>query len=357
MTFLPNFTYRKFQLSDIDAINRLYQDVTGRHRTKDQFVWQWLSSPSGAGEIWLIHDESNESKLIGHHGVMPVRFTCKDLDLTFGKTENTMILPEYRPKIIYPRFEKIFKDEYQSKFHCLFSTIAPRVVLKLRKLLGYETSVKWAIVEVRLGLKSEFSYLISKFKKKQNHSNSQCVLTREANLFKHGFLSDECAIEAPFFRKFWDQSRLNYSIAPRRDYDDLMWRFWTNPYRRYFTYCLESRENTGYAIISLRSHGAVLEDYAVANPTEANVHMLGEAVIDALRRSNIDFLQFITTLEDSSSNGNSFFLPRRLYSEMILKKILKENSRFMPRYLTPIGRKAKLDTNNWNTTAIVLEGR
>jgi hypothetical protein len=46
--------------------------------------------------MWLIEatDDSGNVKLIGHHGVMPIAFSDGDTDIIFGKTENTMVLPE-----------------------------------------------------------------------------------------------------------------------------------------------------------------------------------------------------------------------------------------------------------------------
>ena len=62
--------------------------------------------------MWLIEatDEQGNVKLIGHHGVMPIAFSNGETDLLFGKTENTMVLPEYRKKILYLDLKKIYQS-------------------------------------------------------------------------------------------------------------------------------------------------------------------------------------------------------------------------------------------------------
>ena len=117
------YRFRPYEPGDADSINNLYFEITGNSRTLDQFEWQWLNAPGGCGEIWLIEavDASGASQLIGHHGIMPIRFTRGDEDLLFGKTENTMLLPAYRDKILYPRFEKRFAEHYEGRFDALFS--------------------------------------------------------------------------------------------------------------------------------------------------------------------------------------------------------------------------------------------
>ncbi|MCT7655663.1 GNAT family N-acetyltransferase [Oceanimonas sp. NS1] len=98
------YSYRRYKPGDEVAINELYFKVTGRRRTPAQYSWQWLEAPEGVGEIWLIEatDEHGNTKLIGHHGIMPLAFTNKETELLFGKTENTMVLPEYRKRFYIP---------------------------------------------------------------------------------------------------------------------------------------------------------------------------------------------------------------------------------------------------------------
>lgn len=135
---MSRFTIRQFQFGDVGDIKQLYEHVTGCTRSREQYLWQWHQSPSGSGDIWLIHDSEDDHKLIGNHGVMPIRFTRGNTNLLFGKIENTMVLPEYREKILYPRFELKFKRDYENRYDALFSTMGPSPAIRVRKAMGYD---------------------------------------------------------------------------------------------------------------------------------------------------------------------------------------------------------------------------
>ncbi len=104
------YRYRQYRDGDAAEINRLYADITGTTRSLREFEWQWLQAPGGKGDIWLIEATDNDgtTNLVGHHGIMPIRFSRGQENLLFGKTENTMVRPEFRSRILYPRFERRF---------------------------------------------------------------------------------------------------------------------------------------------------------------------------------------------------------------------------------------------------------
>lgn len=63
---------------------------------------------------------------------MPIRFTCADEDLLFGKTANTMLLPEYRDMLLYPRFEKRFAEHCEGRCDARFSTVGHPAAIRQR---------------------------------------------------------------------------------------------------------------------------------------------------------------------------------------------------------------------------------
>ena len=99
-----------------------------------------MDNPAGESEMWLIEatEPGEETKVIGHHGVMPFKARLNGEEFLVGKTENTMVLDEYRSRILYPRFERRFKAEYEQRFAALFSTTGPAPALRLRASLGYQ---------------------------------------------------------------------------------------------------------------------------------------------------------------------------------------------------------------------------
>ena len=114
--------------------------MTGRSRSVEDWKWQWVDNPAGRSEMWLIEEtlDDGSARLIGHHGVMPFRATIDGNDCLVGKTENTMVHPDHRSRILYPRFERRFLAAYEPRFAMLFSTTGPAAAIRLRKAMGYE---------------------------------------------------------------------------------------------------------------------------------------------------------------------------------------------------------------------------
>jgi hypothetical protein len=366
------FTWRFYCEGDSPYINELYETITTRPRTDSEYKWQWLAGPGGRGDIALIHavDQAGVSRLIGHHGVMPLRFTNRDDDLLFGKIENTMVLPEYRHKIIYPRFEKRFKDVYESRYHALFSTFGPEAAIRVRQATGYEFPVSWINYKLATTPSAQLQYPFYLLSKKLKHSKNVSNWIARADgceaisnqMALAGFLCDAEAERAPFFNDFWVQARVNYGVSPRRDWADLRWRFWTNPYKEHFTFVVdESRAENGYAIISINSNApwqAVLEDYAVLKPSHVNYDQFFKALISALAKAGIKVLVTTTTSDEVLGDIASVFARYR-FVVMGLKSLFlnKDKPRLMPRSITESGRVIGLDTKNWFVTGIIFEGR
>lgn len=357
---MDRFSYRQYRPGDSDAINQLYFEVTGRERSIDEYLWQWHQSPSGPGDIWLIHDNKNNGKLIGHHGVMPIRFTLGDKDLLFGKTENTMVLPRYRSAILYPRYELRFQRQYEARYHALFSTMGPDAAIRLRRAMGYSFPVRWNSFLVGNSWLSEFyclNIMLSRLLKKSQEG----ALKEEAELKKRirgaGFLTSNVAKDHPFFSSFWPDARLNHGIAPRRDRADLKWRFWCNPYTDYFTYVLDSEVFSGYVIFSLRGRTAKLEDYAVLDPSEHCYAVLFKKVCSKLAAAGVRAFAAVTTDDAVLTAANRWFGSHEAFCYRVLKKLRPPKDRMMPRYISSEKKTRELGVYNWAVTGLIFEGR
>lgn len=355
------YSYRPYQPGDEIAINELYYQVTGRRRTAAQFAWQWLEAPEGPGDMWLIEatDEQGNLKLIGHHGVMPIAFSNGQTDLLFGKTENTMVLPEYRKKILYPRFEKKFIKAYQNRYDALFSTMGPPAAIRQRKAMGYEFPVEWFWARYSSkGIFTEllfFGGILLKKVFKSSVFNSNISATSE--LIKNGFLSEVDAIESPFFDDFWDQAKLRFSIAPRRTKKDLCWRFWDNPYKDHFTLVFNEGTVKGYCIISLKNifnREVFLEDFCVCSNEKKDAEILFFKLIELLNKSGFYSLSVVCT-KDSALYSYGFIDKKSMIIEKIYRKIKNQPVKTMPRKL--IKSNSTFSINGWDASAIVLEGR
>ena len=357
---MERFAIRQFRPGDEAKINELYFKVTGRRRSTQEYLWQWHQSPAGSGDIWLIHDSENDGKLIGHHGVMPIRFTKGGEDLLFGKIENTMVLPDYRTKILYPRYEIRFKREYEKRYHALFATMGPDEAIRIRKALGYSFPAQWLSLTLGTSVVSELHWLSYAFAKMQHKIRGKHIVSPpipEVTLERAGFLKSQIAREHVFFEDFWEQARQNHEIAPRRDVADLEWRFWTNPHKQHFTYVVGSQGCSGYAIVSIRDGIARLEDYAVSLPSGKNYHILFDELCEALDRAGLYLLGVTSTDDHSLIAVKDIFRNRQVLGERVLRKIRPPNNSSMPRYICPRGRSIDLGSEDWSITGVIFEGR
>lgn len=357
---MTRFAIRKFAAGDEDEINRLYRQITGRSRSVSQYNWQWKLSPSGPGDVWLITDSHEGGRIIGHHGVMPIRFTNGADDLLFGKIENTMVLPSYRDKIVYPRYELRFKLEYEDRYHALFATTGPENAIRVRKAVGYEFPVAWRKCILSTSRLSCLKFFVSvpqlALNKCLKIGNNNKGRTRRLAI-SDGLLSPELASKHEFFDNFWNIARRNHEISPRRDRADLQWRFWDNQYKEYFTFILDDQECKGYAIISSDHDLVRVEDYAVEHPEPRAYEILFKRLADVLRKNNISFYGLSITNDSNIQIALAKVLKKDLLEGWPFKNYLEKETAHMPRLITKDGKNIGLPVTGWHITGIIFEGR
>ena len=377
---MPRVTYRKFQAGDEEAINELYFSVTRCKRTIEQFRWQWLSAPAGQGEIWLIEYEEDNGKktLIGHHGLMPLYFSNGEQDLVVGKTENTMVLPNYRRKMLYPKLERKFLESYKHRFDLLFSTKGPAPAIRQRKAMGYDAKERWVSYSWKLGLGGTLSRLLYSISVKQNKNiklrslekllEISVVLLKPFNIFRRipkttfsmEVLEDHQAKEHPFFDDFWEKCRYRYGVTPRRYREDLKWRYWENPNCEYITILINAEENcTAYAILRRRFKTTYTIDDFISQNSDLNFQKeIIENLCAWVSSKKGMVLDFTTTSDDKKFISA---LDSVKYDN-IMKKFpyskIKKDPQLMP-------RKACIERGNvdesyltgWYVTPFYFEGR
>lgn len=361
------YSYRSYHSGDEKAINALYASITGRKRTADQYFWQWLKCPGGKGEIWLI--ESEKKKLIGHHGVMPIRFSMGEKCFLFGKTENTFVDPEYRRKILYPRFEGRFRSVYENRFDALFSTMGPVAAIRQRKAQGYHFPAVWKKFIYGTNSLSDLFYLsllcskkITPLLHKMFFSNVQNLPAKE---IKYGdivvrHLNRNDANESYFFDAFWKSIRKAYTLTPSREKKDLKWRFWDNPYIQYHTLILDScTHGSGYVILHSYQPGfMIIDDFITDHPKSKSFKVLFKAVLYWALRSGAHIVQFTTADDSIEWIGRDNFSLRSnlLYVGRLINRSRNLNEQRMPRKITSRGKKSSIPYRPWYLTSMVFEG-
>ncbi len=143
------FTVRPTQLEDGVALNQLYHRLTGTMRSIAQWRWEWFDTPSGPAPSWVIV-ETASGRIVGHHGVVPVPLVYGGRRLAAARTENTMIDPDVRRRLVYPPIEARLLAELLKTFDLIYTTSGKGSHGLVRKRLGYVPAGAWRTFTVGL---------------------------------------------------------------------------------------------------------------------------------------------------------------------------------------------------------------
>jgi len=295
-----HYSWRAYRPGDESAINKLYFRVTGRMRSPEQWAWQWQEAPAGPGDIWLIEATYPDGRveLIGHHGVLPVRFTWAEKDILIGRTENTMVLPEYRSKILYPRFEQRFFNEYKHRYHAVFTGSGPAEALRQRKAVGYQPKGVWQCAHHASFPLGVASHALSAIVQKRKQSRHQKTISRVIfpRKMRHHFFSvhdfdvticdRKSALNQSALALYWGEARNNWGLSQSRAPEELAWRFWNNPYHEHRAVFV-NHEVLGQALFVLRhiSNGYYeIVDFSYSKPSVELVSTSTRGVLMVLRK-------------------------------------------------------------------------
>jgi hypothetical protein len=361
---MTQFRTRRFQVDDEVELNRLYNTVTGSKcpRSLDRMRWMWYQAPGGPLESWVIEAKQEEGRwqMVGHHGLCPMRFTFGDQDLLCAKTTNTMLLPEFRSRFLYLRFEQECLREADVRFDATYS-YAPGTS-RLRKPLGYEGNSTWIQLMRGVQAPEPLSRLLGHFANRYPQLAGRSVddalaavsapAGRKSSLELTEYSSAE-AIQAPFFEDFWDEARGNAGMSPRRDAADLAWRFWKQPGFTHTTLVHTSEAGgRAYCIVNTSNPWALrLEDIFLIPRRPDLLDALLSALFQWSARRGALLISFSTTTDGQPAEFLDVFA-RRMY--------LPPLGRFrrpgeLPRRLSGRGRaKVGVTLPRWNTTSLLL---
>lgn len=319
------FRTRPLRPDDESSLNEVYNRYTVhyrhfRPRSLDTMQWTWHNAPGGPVDSWVVEArEGREWRIVGHHGLCPVRFTYGDQDWLCAKVINSFLLPEFRDRFLYVRFEKECLDKAAPKYDATYS-IGPGPS-RWRNAFGYETVGKQVILQRGFQpLHVIYSVLRA--------AAGRCSLKLQAHLDrtltaitavperKPPFELEEAVPEALstsiFFRDFWDQARFDAGMAPRRNIADLEWRFWKNPafIGKTLTY---TWPDGGRAFCILNTRSPILYNLVDFAIFPADSHRL-DSFLDALfawcAKCESLALRFQTVLSEHSSPLLEVFLNR-----------------------------------------------
>ncbi|MBK9283742.1 MAG: GNAT family N-acetyltransferase [Sphingobacteriaceae bacterium] len=127
--------------SDIDNINAFYNRIYSKNRTKEQFVWEFNSSPAGKA-LYIIAEHG--TKIVGTQCAIPYYFVNeKNETILSAKSEDTLVDPEYRGLSIFDKmYFLLFMECRRMGIHILWGfTYAKKPFLNLGFEIPFQTSM------------------------------------------------------------------------------------------------------------------------------------------------------------------------------------------------------------------------
>lgn len=360
---------RRFSVGDEAALNDVYLHFVSDRwpnaaRSLPLMRWLWYESPAGPADSWLVEAENADGswRIVGHHGLCPMRFTLGDVDLVCGKTTNTFLMPEFRSEFVYLRFEQQCLAEVRSKYDITYSN-APGVT-RLRQALGYVKHDSWIELEHGSARFDLATRGVMRLVQHRRHApwtqlarawRTIALQTARRPPFSLVEYSPDEAAASAFFSDFWPQARGEAGLSPRRDVADLSWRYWKRPGARVATLVHTWASGArAFALVDVAyPYNFSLLDFFVT-PMRAD---LLDAFLDALfcwslQRGALT-LRFGTTASGQPAHFMDVFRKRMRPHPM---SRWRAPSDFVYR-VSPAGHAAGLKIPAWNVTDFVVVER
>jgi hypothetical protein len=338
---MTRFRTRRMEPGDAPVFNDAYNSLgVAPFRALEEMQRLWHGGPGGPVKSWIVEaDDGAGWRLAGHHGLCPVRFTLGGQDLLFAKTVNSFLLPEFRNRFVYLRFEQRCLAEVEREFDATY-TLA-ELAVKMRGALGYDTAILELDFEQGLRAPALLSRLAMRLAWRSKYIKSRIgpLWSRLAPARRNPGLAltamnNAAARHSHFFAGFWDQARLSAGLAPRRDAADLAWRFWDAPGGRTTLTAAWPCGTRGYGIVSSNDglHFA-LEDIFVSAPRPDLLQALLDAILAWCADKGGWMLSFMTTADSQPPQMLAVY--RHLMGESISTRYRGQH---VSRRLTQLGR-------------------
>lgn len=137
-------SFRKILLADCESLVQIYNIITSKQRNIDEWHHQWIDNINQYSQYYTIID-NNTDTIVGGHGVLAYDLYSNNRTILIGKTENTIIDPRFRGKILYPALEKEISRNYANSYELLFTGMVPSKKSSWRKKIGYKHNLVWKV--------------------------------------------------------------------------------------------------------------------------------------------------------------------------------------------------------------------
>jgi len=343
---LAKLISRKYQPGDEIGILKIYNLITNRDRTVEQHLWEWQYAFKEPVSSWVILKQATE-EIVGHHGLIPFEVNYFGRILSVGRTENTVLHPDYLGSGIYFLHERKFCEEAKTQFDMLLTTVGYGAPGKIRRRLGYKPVGAFICLIRICGILDCYALIRWKLKKIIRPGFISILLSLSisipamffATLFLPKFFKrdpdltlmkiDSLDTIVEEFENFLAANKEQLGISINRTINFLQWRIFNNPYINHIM--LIARKNdriVGYVIGSFIDNNPYMTivDILVENNDKAIFNTLIDSLKKRCKTYKIPSLSFPTL--ESNNFLNSQLKEMGFSSFKILHKIITYLSRF-----------------------------
>jgi GNAT superfamily N-acetyltransferase len=256
---------RRYEAGDekeILALRRLvFANGEAVRNSEAYWRWEYVDCPAGPAAIWLAVDDS---RVVGHYAVRPVRMQCDGEPLAGSVSLDAMTHPDYRREGIFAALgRETYKDVERAGLDLTY--IWPRKISMLGTIAKFDWVYMFAppVLVKPLNLAS----VVGRFVRNRTQGRDSVEQGR-VQISRPGRVAGSSLRENGQSRwidrfdgaidLFWERALARHRLATVRDSIYLNWRYFDNPGRQYEAIVGESDEGIlAYVVIRCMEHSGL----------------------------------------------------------------------------------------------------
>jgi GNAT superfamily N-acetyltransferase len=287
-------------LTGILSLRKLaFGETEGDKLSPEAWHWEYEENPDGKGWISIVEDRG---KIIGHHAIIPRRFSVRGEIVLGTHQQDLMVDPDKQRKGIFHAMSKYEKQKVKEK-KVLFMTAFPFGVPTYSglKKIGWKDVAKLPVLVNPI----RFSGILNRYLHFPPLSLLLGGMMRFFYFFLYGFRKPKSQPDIEIekidsidesFDHFWQKASFLYPIMGVRDREYLTWRYFRHPTRTYTLYrARKGGEMRGYIVLRkidlLNFNSAVIVDLLTLD--QEALSALVERAIRYCRGERVDLLGFM----------------------------------------------------------------
>lgn len=355
---------KEIEDSEINQAVLLDNLENGRRRTTKQWIWEYKGNYPELSVFVVIKDDD---KVVGTQGIIPIYLNIRGERHLSGKSESSLLAPEYRGRGLFTRLKGLALSTSLAKgMCCVWGLGGVSTALRASSRLGFQIYrnvmcesvlilsprrfVK-SIIGSRRGLAGKIA--------KSSAAISMFVFSRFivyvcSNDFfphSHGFSVTRTPRSTNEIERLYSRLRDKYRSLIHLEQDEkyINWRVFRNPNVKYST-CFAYKDSSlgAYCYVALLNTGeACLSDFTFEDPDTGN--FLLETILNSLKRRRVSAVSFVGNIRNKQIALTFDMLRRHGFMKMNFGP-------FTLRNLSYKDEKCLYDVSNWYINALWSEG-